>query len=302
MTFPQAWERVCWQSQRAGVSDARLVTLRRGDVDGAVDEEIALDEIAAIDVVPSLLERVTGLGTVVIRSRRPGAGTIRIRHVAGARRTALRLHLAVADARGLPPDDSVAKLPLPAIWRIPAATRFRTALVAPAVMLTLLAIVVIGLSGHQTPVAYASDDPIRPNGVKKSRAEVVAFMEKEIMPFARTALDPIVGKGVGKEAVSCETCHGEDAEQRQWVMPAVKALPEPTVREIAKGTDSQVRNALHGYLTGEDKQPIAARMRGVVVPGMAKLLHRPAYDFAQTYEYNRARNAFGCYHCHRASD
>jgi hypothetical protein len=42
-------------------------------------------------------------------------------------------------------------------------------------------------------------------------------------------------------------------------------------------------------------------MRGVVIPGMAALLRRPAYDFAQTYEYNRSRAAFGCYHCHLVS-
>jgi hypothetical protein len=85
-------------------------------------------------------------------------------------------------------------------------------------------------------------------------------------------------------------------------MPAVRALPEPHVREMAApGSDSQVRNALHGYLAEGDNSAVAARMRGVVTPGMAALLRRPAYDFAQTYEYNRARAAFGCYHCHLVS-
>jgi hypothetical protein len=40
-------------------------------------------------------------------------------------------------------------------------------------------------------------------------------------------------------------------------------------------------------------------MRQVVMPGMARLLHRPPYDFTRSYEYNRTRAAFGCYHCHR---
>jgi hypothetical protein len=40
-------------------------------------------------------------------------------------------------------------------------------------------------------------------------------------------------------------------------------------------------------------------MREVVMPGMAKLLRRPAYDFTKTYELNRRQGAFGCYHCHR---
>ena len=40
-------------------------------------------------------------------------------------------------------------------------------------------------------------------------------------------------------------------------------------------------------------------MREVVVPGMSRLLHRPPYDFTQSYEYNRSRRALGCYHCHQ---
>jgi hypothetical protein len=40
-------------------------------------------------------------------------------------------------------------------------------------------------------------------------------------------------------------------------------------------------------------------MRKVVLPGMARLLKRPAYDFTRAYEYNRTRAAFGCYHCHK---
>jgi len=39
-------------------------------------------------------------------------------------------------------------------------------------------------------------------------------------------------------------------------------------------------------------------MREVVMPGMAQLLHRPPYDFSRSYDYNRSRFAFGCYHCH----
>jgi len=39
--------------------------------------------------------------------------------------------------------------------------------------------------------------------------------------------------------------------------------------------------------------------REVVMPGMTRLLHRPAYDFTRTYAYNREQFAFGCYHCHK---
>ena len=34
------------------------------------------------------------------------------------------------------------------------------------------------------------------------------------------------------------------------------------------------------------------------MPGMARLLHRPAYDFSRSYDYNRSQFAIGCYHCH----
>jgi hypothetical protein len=164
------------------------------------------------------------------------------------------------------------------------------------VLLTLLGIG-IGLSGHAIPVEYGDDDAIRPRGVRRSNAEIMAFMEQHVMPWARDALAPVVGR----HRVTCLTCHGSDAEARDWAMPAVRALPEPAVRTIAEaaGSDAQVRNALHGYLAEGDNQAVAAYMRGAIVPGMAKLLRRPAYDFAQTYEYNRSRAAFGCYHCHQ---
>lgn len=157
-------------------------------------------------------------------------------------------------------------------------------------------LIVSGSSCRQRQVTPPPDDPIRPNGVKRSRAEIVAFMESEVMPFAVRALEPVVGSG----KVRCETCHGADPEARAWAMPAIAALPEPDVRRMAEsvGSDSQMRNALHGYEAEGDKQRIATHMRGDVLPGMAKLLRRPAYDFTQSYEYNVERGTFGCYHCH----
>jgi hypothetical protein len=168
--------------------------------------------------------------------------------------------------------------------------------VAPILLLATVAVIAFGLRGHAVPIDYPDNDAVRPAGVKRSEAEIRAFMEREVMPWARGALEPVVGRG----NVTCETCHGTDAEARTYAMPAVRALPEPDVRRWAEaaGSDSQVRNALHGYLAEGDNLAIAAHMRGVVTPGMAALLRRPAYDFAQTYEYNRSRAAFGCYHCH----
>ncbi len=87
-------------------------------------------------------------------------------------------------------------------------------------------------------------------------------------------------------------------------MPAVAALPEPELREAGwessrASLDAQMRNAIYGYLAESEKSSKAAYMREVVMPGMAALLHRPAYDFTKSYEYNRSRNALGCYHCHQ---
>jgi hypothetical protein len=173
---------------------------------------------------------------------------------------------------------------------------FRAALFAPVLLFVTLAVIVLGLAGHAVPVAYPEDDAVRPGGVKRSEAEIRAFMERDVMPWAKTALEPVVGAG----NVTCETCHGKGAEARGWAMPAVRALPEPDVRRWAEaaGSDAQMRNALHGYLAEGDNLAVAAHMRGVVTPGMAALLRRPVYDFAQTYEFNRSRAAFGCYHCH----
>jgi hypothetical protein len=126
-------------------------------------------------------------------------------------------------------------------------------------------------------------------------------MNTDVMPWARAALGPIKG---GAERVTCETCHGANAEAREWRMPGVAALPLPDVKDegwerYSAAMDEQMRNAIYGYTAESEKQHRAAYMREVIVPGMARLLHRPAYDFTRTYEYNRSRFAFGCYHCHR---
>jgi hypothetical protein len=87
-------------------------------------------------------------------------------------------------------------------------------------------------------------------------------------------------------------------------MPGVAALPVPDVQDrgwerYSGGMDAQMRNAIYGYAAESDKQAKAAYMREIVMPGIAQLLHRPAYDFAQPYDYNRSRRALGCYHCHK---
>ena len=125
-------------------------------------------------------------------------------------------------------------------------------------------------------------------------------MEHEVMPFARQVLAPIEG---GAANVTCASCHGVDASARKWQMPGVRALPEPEFRfagmeRVGFWLEPQIRNAVYGYLAEEDKQSTAGYMRAVVMPGMAKLMHRPAYDFTKSYGFNRSHAAVGCYHCH----
>lgn len=292
--FPLPFEHVRWRTRRFALSDFRFVTLRGG----TVTAEIALHDIAGIEVEPSPVERITGVGTLVVRSVRPVDGGLRLPRLRAARRHALKLELYVAESGGRLPDD-LTRLPLASLWSVPPPVRLQAVVAAPIAALLVLAGVGISLSGHAVRETYSADDAIRPRGVRRPTAEIVAFMEREVMPWARDALAPVVGRG----RVTCETCHGREAPARHWAMPGVRDLPEPDVRTMAQaaGSDAQVRNALHGYLAEGDNQAVAAYMRGVITPGMAALLRRPAYDFAQTYEYNRSRAAFGCYHCHQVS-
>lgn len=187
---------------------------------------------------------------------------------------------------------------MPSIWKMAASVPLAASLIGPLILGVASAGVMGYLATSQVREVHAADDPIRPHGVKRSRQEILAFMEGEVMPFAVATLEPVVGKG----KVRCETCHGADAQARDWQMPAVAKLPEPDVTAVAaRGTvDSRVRNALHGYLADAGNQKVTGHMRGVVLPGMAALLHRPTYDFAQPYDYNVQRSALGCYHCHLA--
>ncbi|MEQ1897678.1 MAG: hypothetical protein ABL971_09880 [Vicinamibacterales bacterium] len=298
------WERVIWRSRRAAVTDLRVVHLRRGRIVG----ELATTDVASVTVEPSAMAWM-GAGTLVIAPRtaqragmrtgqRPDDRPLRIPGVWRARHVALTLNLVVADLQGVPPHDSITSLPMPSIWKVSASVPLRASLISPLI-LGIASVGVMGyLATHQVREVHAADDPIRPHGVKRSRQEIVAFMEGEVMPFAVAALEPVVGKG----KVRCETCHGANAVERDWRMPAVAKLPEPGVTTVAaRGTvDSRLRNALHGYLADAGNQRVTGHMRGVVLPGMAALLHRPAYNFAQPYDYNVEHSALGCYHCHLA--
>jgi hypothetical protein len=309
-TFPLPWEQVLWSSSPAlpvplarlwtqyAFTDFRLVVRRRN----RTIHELALDDIDSVGLSQSWWQRAAGTSTVRIFSRRDGR-LLELANIRHGPQLALILQLRATELFG---DDT----------RNLDADFFRSALgpgarsiLRPHQGLLLAATLVFGLifgviglarNAALPPVTYAADDPIAPGGHRRSTAEIAAFMEREVMPFARHVLAPLTG---GADSVTCETCHGADAEQRHWQMPGVRALPEPELRlaglERARlWLDPQMRNAVYGYLAEENNQSIAAYMRQVVMPGMARLMNRPAYDFAKSYGYNRSRAAVGCYHCH----
>jgi hypothetical protein len=303
----ESWEQVLWSSSPEFpislacpateyiLTDFRVVVRRRG----RIVQELALDDAAGVRLSQSWHERLAATSTVRIDSRRLNS-TVEFRAVRQGPQLALVLQLLCTRrvetdidrqfvASALAPD-------------APRLLRPRMGVVIAATVAFALTFGVIGVARHNSllPITYAADDPIAPNGQRRSPAAVIAFMEQEVMPFARRVLAPIEG---GAANVTCESCHGADAAARQWQMPGVRALPEPEFRSAGMERvgfllEPQIRNAVYGYLAEEDKQSTAAYMRAVVMPGMAKLMHRPAYDFTKSYGYNRAHAAVGCYHCH----
>lgn len=309
--FPLPWEQLLWSSPPGfpvrlahprttfALTDFRLVVRRCGHT----AEEVALDDIDSVALEQSWWQRAAGTSTVRVTSR-GAVRTLWLTNVREGPQIALLLQLRAAELLADEPGDIDAAFFRRALE--PAKQRLLSprpsGILMAATLAFALLFVGVGMARHEppAPVVYGADDPIAPLGKRRSTAEIAAFMEREVMPFARRALAPVVGTA---EEVSCETCHGPHAETRDWRMPGVRALPEPEVRfaglERARlWLDPQIRNAVYGYLAEEGKQSVAAYMRREVLPGMAAVLKRPAYDFAKSYGHNRSQAAVGCYHCH----
>lgn len=309
-TFPLQWEQVLWSSSPAfpaswwhprteyAFTNFRVVVKRKH----RTVQELALDDIESVSLTQTWWQRTVGTSSVRVLSRRDRS-VLELASIHHGPQLTLVLQLRATelfgdDTRALDAEFFRSALgpASPSLLR----PRQGVALAATLVFAVLFGIVALTRQSSLPPVVYAEDDPVAPLGDRRSTEEITAFMEREVMPFARRALGPLVG---GAANVACETCHGSDGALRNWRMPGVRALPEPELRlagmERARlWLDPQIRNAVYGYLAQEDKQSVAAYMRQVVMPGMARLMHRPAYDFAKTYGYNRSRAAVGCYHCH----
>ena len=79
-----------------------------------------------------------------------------------------------------------------------------------------------GRAGHATRPTIA----ICPGGQARPHAESSAFMEADVMPWARAALAPITG---GADRVTCETCHGDERRgARIGRCPAWRRCRSPT--------------------------------------------------------------------------
>jgi hypothetical protein len=298
------WERLLWSSrpwrlsrllfgERYLLTDFRLLHLTR-----AVTTELALDDVGEIHRTESAVDRVLGTSTIAVHPAAPGAPLTLTAVRRGAQLAAL-LELLAGDPRA-PREAEAVRAALAWEPRQPSLD-LRGALAGVVGVLIAIIAVAVGLHGTTVAVTYAADDALAPNGEKHSQADIIRFMETEVMPWARVTFARLKG---GADRVTCETCHGARASVREWRMPAVAALPQPDVRdrgwEIYKtNIDAQMRNAIYGYLAGSDNQAKAGYMREIVVPGISRLLHRPSYDFTQSYEYNRSRRALGCYHCHQ---
>ena len=307
MEVPLPWERLLWSGRptlhlmradargvRYALTDFRLVRLH-----GEGGDELALYDIGEVNRTESRLDRLIGTSTIEVQPRDPQRATIVLRSVRHGAQLAALIELLAGDPRARVDPESVRAA---MAWEPRTASAgAREALAGLAAVLIAAFAAAIGFHGTSIIVTYGPDDPIDPGGQKRDRDAIVRFMNTDVLPWARATLGPLKG---GPDRVTCQTCHGKDAESRGWRMPAVAALPEPDVRdggwELYSGAmDAQMRNAIYGYLADSDKQAKAAYMREVVMPGMSRLLHRPAYDFTRPYAYNRSRLAFGCYHCHR---
>jgi len=298
------WERLLWSGrpwhlsrllggERYLLTDFRLLHITRSR-----SCELALDDVGDISRTESTSERMFGTSTITVNPTAAGAPLTLTAVRRGAQLAAL-LELLAGDPRA-PREADVVRAAL--AWEPrPPSLDLRGALAGFVGVLIAIVAVAVGLHGKTAAVTYAADDALAPSGEKRSQADIISFMEAEVMPWARLTFARLKG---GADRVTCDTCHGAGASDRDWRMPAVAALPQPDVRESGweiykTNIDAQMRNAIYGYLAGSDNQAKAGYMREVVVPGMSRLLHRPSYDFTRSYEYNRSRRALGCYHCHR---
>src|SRR5262245_33974152 len=224
MEVPLSWERLLWSRRgllppwdRYVLTDFRLVRLGRHQAD-----ELAIQDIADAQHHESRIDRVLGTSTVVVHPKRHRRAPLVLPHVRHGAQLAALLDLTSVEPIATWDQQSVGAA---LRWK-PQARIAGYSEAALSVLTLILAVFVVAVSlqGKAAPDTVPVNDAIYPNGEKKDRADVVLFMESEVMPWARTALGPLKG---GADKVTCDTCHGQDAVARDWRMPAVARLPQP---------------------------------------------------------------------------
>jgi len=298
---PLPWERLLWSCRSLPVPRSRIVLtdFRLVRLDRDRFAEIAIQDVAEVRRSQTRLDKLFRTSTLVISHRDRRRAPLTLPHVRRGVQLAALIDL-LADDPTASIDPAAVNAAL--LWEPRSGTPPVRRGILGAVALTVIVFAIgIGLHGNTPAIAYPPDDAIYPSGRKQDLATITRFMETDVMPWARQVLAPVVG---GADRVTCATCHGASAQVRGWHMPGVSALPKPDLsgggwEQYSSVMDTQMRNAIYGYLAEPDNQARAAYMREIVMPGMARLLHRPAYDFTKSYEHNRAQFAFGCYHCHQ---
>ena len=232
-----------------------------------------------------------------VESRRPaapvaGPGRRPARRAArGAARSAGRRAACIAAGRATRSASALAWEPHVALRR-----RARSDLAALAVVV----VAVFGDCGIECAGGTALSSPTRrtirsaPNGDKRSRAEISALHGSR--------RDAVGARGARTDQGRRGPRHVRDmprrARRRAAVADAgVAGAAAAGCQRRRMGTLQRARwtrrcaTRSTATLAESDKQAAAAYMREVVMPGMARLLHRPAYDFTRSVRSTTARGS-----------
>src|SRR5215470_9279680 len=191
MDVPLPWERLLWSRRgllppwdRYVLTDFRLVRLGRRESD-----ELAVQDIADVQHREAWIDRLLGSSTVVVQSKHRRLAPLVLPHVRHGAQLAALLDLTSAEPT-LGWDQQSVRAALR--WKPRARIAgYREAALSVLTLVLAVFVVAISLHGKASAVIYPANDAIYPNGEKKDRADVVLFMESEVMPWARTALGPL---------------------------------------------------------------------------------------------------------------
>ena len=214
--------RAALAGERYLLTDFRLLRTAR---DGLA--ELALDDIGEIQRTESPLDRLLGTSTIAVHPRRDGAP--------------LRLTGGPPRARSSPRCSNCspairARRAMPTPSRAALAWEPRTpSLDLRGALAGFVGVLIAIVARRDRPArhhrrGHATRPTMRWRRTARSaaQAEIIAFMETEVMPWARATLGPSQGRRGSR--------HLRDLPRRRsptrgWRMPAVAALPQPDVRD-----------------------------------------------------------------------